>query len=104
MTSLYMMIVSYEAPNKIIPAELYVTDALNAYINTGQEELVNYTSKGKEPVTFSINKYNYVAAGLSGTYDDFYEYTEGKKNKFIISFNKEKLSGFCGWINRLTTF
>ena len=101
MTTLYMMIVSHDTHNKVMPAESYITDALNAYINTGQEELVNYTSNGKHLITFSINKYNYVAAGLSGTYDDFYEYTEGDKT-FIISFNKEKLCGFCSWINRLT--
>jgi hypothetical protein len=96
-----MMIVSHDTQNKVIPAEPYVSDTLNAYINTGQEELVNYTSKSTDPVMFSINKYNYVAAGLSGTYDDFYEYTHDGKTS-IISFNKEKLCGFCGWINRLT--
>jgi hypothetical protein len=98
-----MMIVSHDTQNKVVPAESYITDTLNAYINTGQEELVNYTSKGPNPVTFSINKYNYVAAGLSGTYDDFYEYADGQ-DKFIISFNKEKLCGFCGWINRITNW
>jgi len=101
MTTLYMMIFSHDTHNKVMPAELFITDALNAYINTGQEGLVNYKNNDTDPVTFSINKYNYVAAGLSGTYDDFYEYTEGEE-KFIISFNKEKLCGFCGWINRLT--
>ena len=103
MTTLYIMIISHDTQNKVIPAELYLTETLHAYINTGQEELVNYTSKGKEPINFALNKYNYVTAGLSGTYDDFYEYTEGEQ-KFIISFNKEKLCAFCGWINQLTNW
>ena len=104
MNSLYMMVVNYDTRNKVVPAELYITEALNIYISTGQYELVTYTSNCKEPVKFSIKKYNYIAAGLSGTYDDFYEYSDEERKAFIISFNKEKLCGFCGWINRLTTW
>ena len=101
MTTLYAMIINHDDYNKVEPTELYITEALNEYIATEQDTLVNYTSKCAVPVTFTINKYNYTAAGLSGTYDDFYEYTKNDI-KFIISFNKEKLCGFCGWINRLT--
>ena len=76
----------------------------NEYILEERNGLHNYTVvKDGVTIFFSINNYDAKAAGLSGTYDDFYEYKNvNETSSNIISPNKEKLKGFCGWINRLT--
>jgi hypothetical protein len=58
----------------------------------------------------SINTFNSHELNLLGEYSDFYNLTEmdlstttTEKTTYLISANSEKLRGFCGWINRLTT-
>ena len=42
--------------------------------------------------------------GLTGNYDDFYNYVNLETNETnIISLNETKIKAFCGYINRLTT-
>jgi hypothetical protein len=53
--------------------------------------------------TFSINTFNYKKLSLQGTYDDFYELNSHTGKTYMLSYNENKLSGFCGWVNRLTT-
>ena len=54
-------------------------------------------------LVFSINTFNYKKLSLQGTYDDFYELNSHTGKTYILSCNKDKLSAFCGWVNRLTT-
>jgi len=91
-------------------ADAKITEKLNEYIETGKKGLVQYIENiedDKFSINFSINNYDSKKAGLQGEYNDFYEYTDNKNNtknnkNLIISMNKEKIKGFCGWINRLT--
>jgi hypothetical protein len=91
-------------------ADAKISEKLNEYIETGKKGLVQYIENiedDKFSINFSINNYDSKKAGLQGEYNDFYEYTDNmnntKNNKnLIISMNKEKIKGFCGWINRLT--
>lgn len=87
-------------------ADAKITEKLNEYIETGKKGLVQYIENIEDDVNsinFSINNYDSKKAGLQGEYNDFYEYTDNINNKnLIISMNKEKIKGFCGWINRLT--
>jgi hypothetical protein len=54
-------------------------------------------------VIFSINTFNYTKMGLQGTYDDFYQLNNHNGKTFYLSFNKDMLYGFCGWVNRIST-
>lgn len=87
-------------------ADAKITEKLNEYIETGKKGLVEYIENVEDDVNsinFSINNYDSKKAGLQGEYNDFYEYNDNMNNKsLIISMNKEKIKGFCGWINRLT--
>lgn len=87
-------------------ADAKITEKLNEYIETGKKGLVQYIENVEDDVNsinFSINNYDSKKAGLQGEYNDFYEYNDNMNNKsLIISMNKEKIKGFCGWINRLT--
>lgn len=72
------------------------------------EEFANFIKTPPDNANESIQnvlfiKYDSVAAGLKGNYDDFYIYINPATNeKSIISTNKEKIKAFCGYINRLT--
>ena len=92
-------------------ADAKITEKLNEYIETGKKGLVQYIENVEDDVNsinFSINNYDSKKAGLQGEYNDFYEYIDNMNNtnmnykSLIISMNKEKIKGFCGWINRLT--
>ena len=54
-----------------------------------------------------LRPFDYVTLKLNGVYDDFYELGEAGTTGFtmyrVLSKNHEKLKGFCGWINRITT-
>jgi len=39
--------------------------------------------------------------GLQGNYLDFYTCTSGG-TATTLSYNEQKLRGFCGWVNRIT--
>ena len=89
-------------------ADAKITEKLNEYIETGKKGLVEYIEDHDNSINFSINNYDSKKAGLQGEYNDFYEYIDNMNNtnmnnkSLIISMNKEKIKGFCGWINRLT--
>ena len=108
MKPVYMMIVDSETDyNKVITANEDITEKTNEYIDTKKQGLFYYS-------TSTINKYDSIAAGLQGSYPDFYEYKEqeeegqekgqGEEKTFILSTDKEKLKAFCAWINRLTNY
>lgn len=99
---IYLMKLNEEDWNEVVQAEFYIMEKTNEYILEERNGVHTYTVlKDGVTIFFSINNYDAKAAGLSGTYEDFYEYKNGD-NINIISPNKEKLKGFCGWINRLT--
>jgi hypothetical protein len=52
---------------------------------------------------FTINTFNYIKMGLQGEYKDFYELITSDRKSHFLSANRDKLRGFCGWINRITT-
>ena len=54
-------------------------------------------------IIFSINTFNYTKMGLQGTYDDFYQLNNHNGKTFYLSYNKDMLYGFCGWVNRIFT-
>ena len=119
---LYSMVYDEEAGRNVVSeAPLYQVMGLNKFIKSmpsivnhendntmkyifDNEQLSNYdfTCTAHTAIVFTIKLFNYKKMGLQGTYDDFYELTCNKKT-FTISYNKDKLSGFCGWVNRLTT-
>ena len=106
----------------IIKTEEYQVEKVNEFI-WSLPALVNYAGDNSKqytvmqnddnvtPIIFTINTFNYINLGLKSEYKDFFELTmqgqvelgEEKGTMFIISPNEEKLRGFCGWINRLTT-
>uniref|UniRef100_A0A6C0ILJ1 Uncharacterized protein n=1 Tax=viral metagenome TaxID=1070528 RepID=A0A6C0ILJ1_9ZZZZ len=100
--------------NKVVPLQEYILEdkireEIKEYIDTAQTEFKTFSlyKTYKDIIHFSINKYDSVADGLKGEYNDFYEYkhsecTEENNTKFLISPNEEKLRAFCGYINRLT--
>jgi hypothetical protein len=107
----YIMFLNTENDyQQVKEADAKITEKLNEYIESGKKGLVQYIENiehDKFSINFSINNYDSKKAGLQGEYNDFYEYTDNKNdaknNKTnIISMNKEKIKGFCGWINRLT--
>ena len=100
---IFLMLNNKEGYNRVIDADSYLTDKTNQYISEERKDMVKYTilKEDNTVLEFSIYKFDYKSAGLSGTYDDFYEYRI-ENNTHIVSPNKEKLKGFCGWINRLT--
>ena len=110
----YMMFLNLENDyQEVKEADAILTEKLNEYIQSGKKGLVQYIENiedDKFSINFSINNYDSKKAGLQGEYNDFYEYTENTNNMnntnnnkiSIISMNKEKIKGFCGWINRLT--
>ena len=107
----YIMFLNTENDyQQVKEADAKITEKLNEYIENGKKGLVQYIENiedDKFSINFSINNYDSKKAGLQGEYNDFYEYTDNKNNtkntkNLIISMNKEKIKGFCGWINRLT--
>ena len=107
----YIMFLNLENDyQEVKEADAILTEKLNEYIENGKKGLVQYIENiedDKFSINFSINNYDSKKAGLQGEYNDFYEYTDNKNNtkntkNLIISMNKEKIKGFCGWINRLT--
>jgi hypothetical protein len=103
----YIMFLNLENDyQEVKEADAKITEKLNEYIETGKKGLVQYIENIEDhdkSINFSINNYDSKKAGLQGEYNDFYEYNDNMNNKnLIISMNKEKIKGFCGWINRLT--
>ena len=54
-------------------------------------------------IIFSITTFNYTKMGLQGIYDDFYQLNNHDGKRYYISHNRDKLYGFCGWVNRIFT-
>ena len=86
----------------------YIFDSDNIEIYNGACAGVGCSSTS---IIFSINTFNnYKKMSLQGMYDDFYELNCNRKT-YILSYNKDKLFGYCGsvnrwfcrWVNRLTT-
>lgn len=103
---IFMMLFNPTGYNKIIPADNYINEKVDDYIQQQQKGEINYKIQTKDTVNeFSIDHYDAVAEGLKGDYSDFYLYKNTTNNeKNIISPNEEKLKAFCAYINRLTHF
>jgi len=111
---LFIMIINPTTYNTVMTIENFIYEEtilkeLYDYIDSNTREYKTYTiyKTYKNIIHFSINKYDSVANGLKGNYDDFYEYKHSNCidedcNRYIISTNEEKLRAFCGYINRLT--
>ena len=99
-TKVYIMIDNDNYSKKVIPAYDYQEDALNDYIDNHKvgknEYIINNSTK------FYIDNFNSV--GLFGDYYDFYSFISEYNSELIISRNLDKLNGFCGFRNRLTSF
>lgn len=94
----FMLMYNPEGCNSVIRAHPSIADKLQDYINL------------PEPNTrmvyehFALNKYDAVAVGLKGNYDDFYTLTDlDTQETSILSTNEEKIKAFCAYINRLTS-
>ena len=111
---MFIMIFSNDTYNKVIPFKDFiphdnVLDLINDYIlndhiakGNSKKTQYNVNMYNNTIFVFSMNKYDYQSTGLLGNYDDFYEYSDASNKTYIVSPNKEKLKGFCGYINRLT--
>ena len=94
-----MMIYNPTGYNTISPIFENIREQVSNYIEITSHNKIIFTRNN-----FSIEPYNSKADGLNGNYDDFFLYTDLKKNeKYIISPNEEKIKAFCAYINRLTT-
>jgi hypothetical protein len=120
---LYSMVYDEEARRNVVSeAPVYQVMGLNKFIkslpptvnheddNTKQYIFDNDTVRDdcqdnitQGTLVFSINTFNYKKLSLQGKYDDFYELNSHTGKTYILSYNENKLSGFCGWVNRLTT-
>ena len=114
----FMMLINPTGYNSFITAPYYISENLNDYIKTNKKGKVEYIiipeEDGIKSIHVIINNFDYVKAGLSGEYDDFYECSitltlfissdliREKKEINYISLNEDKLRNFCGYINRLT--
>lgn len=114
----FMMIINPTGYNSFITAPYYISEKLNDYINTNKKGKIEYIIIPEEDenrtICVIINNFDYVKAGLSGKYDDFYECSitqslninkdliKEQKEINYISLNEDKLRNFCGYINRLT--
>jgi len=83
---------------KVVSAYDYQENALNDYINNNIDGQKKYNPNCD--IIFYINKFDY--SDFKGDYSDFYSFIRENGTKSIISRNKDKLSNFCGYINRLT--
>ena len=109
---MFIMLFNPRALNTVVSAAKHIKDpaildALSKYIKINKEDKKEYTimNTDAELVHFTIEKYDYKAAGLNGNYDEFYEYKMAKDDtSYIVSTNEDKLRLFCGYINRLTNW
>jgi hypothetical protein len=94
----FMLMYNPEGYNSVIRVHPTIADKLHDYINLPEP-------KTKEVYAhFALNKYDAVAVGLTGNYDDFYTLTDlDTQETSILSPNEEKIKAFCAYINRLTT-
>ena len=76
-------------------ANIYHTRKLLEYISLPTQQQIDYT----------IKPFDYTSMKLQGIYDDFYVLINNTsaEETSILSVNEDKLRGFCGWINRITT-
>ncbi len=85
-------------PNKVVSAYDYQENALNNYIDNKLDGQKKYIFNCD--IIFYIDKFD--SSNLKGEYSDFYTFIREDGSKSILSKNKDKLSNFCGYINRLT--
>ena len=79
-------------------------ESLPPQVNYASDNSKQYIADHDPSIVFTVNTFNYTKMGLQGEYKDFYELIlEADGKNITISANEEKLRGFCGWINRLTT-
>ena len=98
--SVFIMIDEVDC-RKVVDARDYQQIALNNYINNGfQNTIVEYGTDTE--VCFSIGMFD--KKGLSGEYDDVYSYIREDGSELLISRNHDKLSGLCGFLNRVTEY
>lgn len=79
-------------------------ETLPTSVNYASDNSKQYIAEQDPSIVFTVNTFNYIKMGLQGEYKDFYELKiQPDGITYIVSANEEKLRGFCGWINRLTT-
>jgi len=97
-TNVYIMI-DLDYGRKVVDARDYQQIAVNNYIDNCYSEVIEYGTDSE--VCFSIGQFDYKTHGLSGEYDDVYNYIKADGTTFLISRNHSKLSGLCGFLNRV---
>jgi hypothetical protein len=98
--SVYIMIEDNTNTYKtVVVAKDYHQIALNNYIDMNYNTPVEYGTDTE--VCFKIGIFDYLKKGLSSEYDDVYEYIKDNNTIFLISKNHYKLSGLCGFLNRV---
>jgi hypothetical protein len=104
MSIVYVMLFNRQlGRNEVVFARDYQREAFNDYVNNNRSGKVDYTAKNDATIKFSIDNFDYKNMGLQSNYDDFYHFIREDNIKYIMSTNEEKLRGFCGYINRITT-
>ena len=97
-TPVYIMI-DLDYGRKVVDARDYQQIALNNYIETCYSDAIEYGTDSE--ACFTISKFDYVSKGLSGEYDDVYNYNKPDGSVLLISRNHSRLSGLCGFLNRV---
>ena len=86
-------------PYNLVPAHDYQENALNDYIDNHIDGKKKYFPNCD--IIFYIDKFDNTS--LEGDYSDFYNFIREDGTITTISRNKDKLTNFCGYINRLTS-
>ena len=100
MSTVFIMIDTANC-RKVVDAYDYQQIALNNYIDNGFSDSVEYGTN--DEACFILSRFDSTVCGLSGEYTDLYQYTQNNI-RFLISRNRSKLSGLCGFLNRVTEY
>jgi hypothetical protein len=65
---------------------------------------MNYIVGKDNDISFTIKKFDYLASGLSGEYNDVYSFIKEDGTRFLMSCNFKKLSALCGFLNRVIEY
>ncbi len=94
----YIMI-NTETYRQVVLARDYQQIALNNFIELRSTEPVEFGTDTEN--CFYIGIFDSIKKGLSGDYNDVYDYIKNDDTTFLISRNYSKLSKLCGFLNRV---
>jgi hypothetical protein len=101
-TEIIYIMIETDIGKKVVESRDYQQIAFNNYMNTNQKEEIKYGEKTERK--FSIKPFISTKYGLSGEYLDIFCFVCESGKMYLISRNFKKLSGLCGYINRVIEY